>query len=249
VDVHGARIARERVPPDALEQLVARQHDPAVVEELPEEVELLRSQLDLVVSDEHLATTRVDEEIAVADLVALVDAAIRRRPPEHALDARDELTRIERLRQVVVRADLEPDDLVDVLVARREHQDRDVGALADAAADLDPVHVRQVQVEHDQGRHLGGDRVERPRAGADRADAVAGVLEVERDERGDRLLVLDDEHGLRLTAHGTTLAGLSAEVAPKSMRAASFGIGTGATSPTAYVPVAPVRSGFPSSST
>ena len=107
--------------------------------------------------------------------------------------ARDELARVERLRQVVVGADLEPDDLVDVLVASGQHQDRDVGVLADALADLDAVEVGQHQVEHDQRRLLRGGERERLAAGRGRRDGVARVLQIERDERRDRALVLDDQ--------------------------------------------------------
>ena len=56
-----------------------------MVEQLPEEVELLRCELDLVVADEHLAAARVDDQLAVAELVALVDPPIGRRPAQHAL--------------------------------------------------------------------------------------------------------------------------------------------------------------------
>src|SRR3954469_1215183 len=48
VDVDRARVAGEGVAPDALEQLVARQDEPAVVEELPEQVELLGRELHLL---------------------------------------------------------------------------------------------------------------------------------------------------------------------------------------------------------
>ena len=65
MDVDRARIAGERVAPHALEQLVAGQHEPAMVEQLPEKIELLRRQLDLLVADVHLAAARVDREIAV----------------------------------------------------------------------------------------------------------------------------------------------------------------------------------------
>ena len=44
---------------------------------------------------------------------------------------------------------------------------------------------------------LGRDRVQRRAAGPDGLDEVAGVLEIERDERRDRGLVLDDEDRLR----------------------------------------------------
>src|SRR5918996_3139280 len=47
VDVDGSRVAREGVAPDPLEQLVAGEHEAVVVEELPEQVELLRRQLDV----------------------------------------------------------------------------------------------------------------------------------------------------------------------------------------------------------
>src|SRR5262245_62506355 len=67
VDVDRPRVAGKRVPPDPLEQLVAGEHEPAVVEEFPEEVELLRRELDLFVSDPRLAAARVDREVAVGD--------------------------------------------------------------------------------------------------------------------------------------------------------------------------------------
>src|SRR5436190_19853536 len=116
VDVDGAGVARERVAPDALEQLVTREHEPAVVEQLPEEVELLRRELDLLVADVHLSPAGVDDEVAVPELGALTLVARRRGSAKDRLHPCDELAGIERLCQIVVGADLEPDDLVDVLV-------------------------------------------------------------------------------------------------------------------------------------
>src|SRR5918911_4614581 len=71
VHVDRARVAGERIAPDPLEQLVARQHEPAVVEQLPEEIELLQRELDLLVPDLDLAPARVDYEVAVPELRAL----------------------------------------------------------------------------------------------------------------------------------------------------------------------------------
>src|SRR5207253_4310801 len=45
VHVHRARVACECVAPDPLEQLVAGQHQAAMVEQLPQQVEFLRRQL------------------------------------------------------------------------------------------------------------------------------------------------------------------------------------------------------------
>ena len=50
-------------------------------------------------------------------------------PPQHGLDAGDQLARIDRLAEIVVGADLEPDDAVDVLFQRGEENDGNVGAL------------------------------------------------------------------------------------------------------------------------
>src|SRR5438552_3448771 len=67
VHVDRPRVAGEGVAPHALQELVAGQDEPAVVEQLPEEVELLRRELDLLLADVHLAPAGVDEEVAVAD--------------------------------------------------------------------------------------------------------------------------------------------------------------------------------------
>src|SRR5262245_11141065 len=85
VHVDGSGVARERVAPHALEQLVTREHEAAVVEELPQQVELLRCELDLLLSDANLAPAGVDHELAVSKLFALDLAALRRGTPEDRL--------------------------------------------------------------------------------------------------------------------------------------------------------------------
>jgi hypothetical protein len=202
VHVHRARVAGERVAPDALEQLVARQHEALVVEQLPEEVELLGRELDLLLADPHLAPAGVDREVAVRQHLRLELLALGRGAPEDRLHPGDELARVEGLRHVVVGADLQPDDLVDVLVPGREHQDRHVRRLPEAAADLDPVQIGEHEVEDDQREVPRRGLDQRVGAGRDGLHLVAGVLEVERDERRDRGLVLDHEHGLPCRSHG-----------------------------------------------
>src|SRR5437762_5057144 len=78
VDVDGPGVAGERVAPDPFEQLVAGQDDAAMVEELPEQVELLRRQLDLLVADVDLAPAGIDVEVAVANLGGLRISALVR---------------------------------------------------------------------------------------------------------------------------------------------------------------------------
>ena len=128
-----------------------------MVEQLPEEVELLRRELDLLVTDVHLAAAGVDDG-GRRGVSSALSRSLRSGEERRSTDfTRATSSRgIERLREVVVGADLEADDLVDVLVARGQHQDRDVGGLADPPADLDAVDVREVEVEDDQRRLLGG---------------------------------------------------------------------------------------------
>ncbi len=79
MDVDRARIAGERVTPDALEELVAREDEPAMVEQLPEEVELLRREPDLRVADVALTAAGVEDELAVLERPSFAVAAVRSR--------------------------------------------------------------------------------------------------------------------------------------------------------------------------
>ena len=173
-----------------------------MVEELPEEVELLRREPDLLVADVHLALARVDREVAVLDLVGLALSPLGGGAAEDALDPGHELARVERLRHVVVRADLEPDDLVDVLVPRGEHEDRDIRGLADATTELDAVAVREVEVEDDETGRVGRELNQCRLRGCGGRHPIARVAEVCGDEGRDRGLILDHEdrgrsrHGL-----------------------------------------------------
>src|SRR3954447_605438 len=169
-----------------------------MVEQLPEEVELLRRELDLLVADARFAATGIDHEVAVLDDGALALRSIGRGAAQDRAHSRDELARVEGLRHVVVGADLEPDDLVDVLVTRREHQHRHVARLPDALADLDAVDVGQHQIQDDESRLLRLDELQSLGARSSSAHGVAGVLQIGGDERRDRRLILDDQHRLGL---------------------------------------------------
>jgi hypothetical protein len=81
-----------------------------------------------------------------------------------------ELARIERLRHVVVGADLETGDAIGVVSARRQHDDRQIVRRANAPAHLEAVHPRQHHVEqHD---------VEVARGLAELRERGAAVLDV-----------------------------------------------------------------------
>ena len=124
-------------------------------------------------------------------------AAASRRPrraAQHRADARDHLGAAERLDDVVVGAELEPDDAVGLGPARGQHHDRDVAAAAQRAADVAAVAVGQREVEQDD---VGLDLVrelERARRGGGHERLEALARERLGERAGDARLVLDEQH-------------------------------------------------------
>src|SRR5205085_12354966 len=77
--------------------------------------------------------------------------------PQNGADARRQLAGVEGFWEVIVGAQLEPDDTVDILASRREHDHRNFAALPQPAKNLETVYARQHDVEHYQvDRGLGG---------------------------------------------------------------------------------------------
>ena len=97
--------------------------------------------------------------------------------PEQRPDPAPELADRERLRDVVVRAELEPEHLVELVVARREHDDRHRALGPEPLADLEPVELRQHDVEHDEVDGLGGEEPEGLLAVPGRNDAETVAFE------------------------------------------------------------------------
>ena len=131
------------------------------------------------------------------------DLALRRRrarrtvlglAAQHRMDARDELARIERLRQVVVGAHLEPDDAVDFLALRGEHDDRHRFArAAKPPAHREAVLAGQHQIEHDQMRRIALQLlVEIARVGKHR-NLKSLLGQVARQEVAQPHVIVDDE--------------------------------------------------------
>src|SRR5207244_398624 len=104
-----------------------------------------------------------------------------------------QLARAERLRHVVVAAELEPEDTVDLLVLRGEKDDRHLRAAPQPPADLGAVELRHHDVEDDQVGRLAGEALERLLAVGGLDGAEAGLLEREDDDLADMGVVVDDQ--------------------------------------------------------
>ena len=194
-DVHRDRAGIERglVPPDAAHELVAPEDATRVAREEPEKVELLRREPHLDARLPDVPCRRVELDIAEGETLGrcLAGACAPRTVRTRAASSRGG----ERLRHVVVRAELEPDDAIGLLTARGQHDHGQLRVRADPPAELQAVRARQHDVEDDEVRRLALD--DRPRVvavvGLERRVPLA--LEVALDDLAHDWLVVDDEDG------------------------------------------------------
>src|SRR5919108_1335424 len=199
VHVHGLPVAGELVAPYVLEQRVARVHASRVGQEVGEHVELARRELYVLLAHDDAPGGAVDAE--VADCVALRNrlglGGIRCRAAHDGVDPRQHLAHRERLGDVVVGAQLEADDLVDLGVFGRDHDDRHAARLAQRPAEVEPAHSGQHQVEQDQVRSRGPSGAQAGGAVGRLVDGKAGGDEVVLQHLADAFVVLDDEDSAR----------------------------------------------------
>ena len=140
---------------------------------------------------------RLDAQVAhnqralILRVVAGPDAAA-----QDGADARNQLARVEGLGQVIVSTQLQPDNLVDVVVARGEHEDGQVAAGAQLTADLPSIKAGQHQVEHDQVRRPRQQLLQRDLAVGGAVDLEALALQIEPHKVDDVLFVIDEEDRL-----------------------------------------------------
>jgi len=133
-------------------------------------------------------------------LVALVAPAagvgvflVRRRI---ALTPRDQFARAERFCHIVIAADLQPENAIDLLVARRQKQDRRIRGLPDLAADFETVHLRHADVEHDEFVNLVVELAQRVLAVLCGGNHHAGFFKREAHDVTDMRVIINDENGM-----------------------------------------------------
>ena len=164
---------------------------------MTEYLELGRGEADPSVAALDAPPLEVYHEVAMAqDAPTGRIGEVAVRPSEQGLDPAEQLAKAVRLRQVIVRAELEADHLVDLVVPRREHEDRHLAAgRADPTQDLEAIDARKADIEHDQIRRLARGDLQPLFAGARDPDVVALLLERVLDAARDRIFVLDDQDG------------------------------------------------------
>ena len=205
------------VVPDLAHELLARDDLALLAHEHPQQVELLGGELQLLLVEEGPSGLRVDPH----------DGAGRRRvvgaAPEQGPHPGQQLGQPEGLGDVVVGTRVEPDHRVDLVGARGEDEDRDRPAVgADPPADLQPVDVRQPQVQDHQVGALVGALERCPSVGAD-VDVVALAPQRTGEWLGDGRVVFgqQDSGHVRIVDGRTTRS-------PGPRRSAFLGKGSNA---------------------
>src|SRR5207253_7999446 len=112
-----------------------------------QELELDKGELDAPAVELHRPLGEIEREPVDGDEIAPIVAAAQGGPAQQGAHSAPELANRERLRDVVVCAKLEPDHLVQLVLASGEHDDRNGTLGAEAAAHLETVELRQHQVE------------------------------------------------------------------------------------------------------
>jgi hypothetical protein len=195
VGVHGAVGDVALVGVGALHQLLAAVHAPRLAQQGGDQPELGGGQLDLGAGDEAAVAGGVEPERAVGEhLLGGRGRLGRAGAAQDRLDPTDQLAGGERLGEVVVAADLQADDAVELLAARREEDDRHLAEGADAAAGLQAVQLGHQHVHDDEIGRLG--------AGEGHGGGAVGRLQHLPALAGQRVahdlaqvgVVVDDEH-------------------------------------------------------
>src|SRR4029079_206005 len=195
-------IALERDAVQRVEQLAPREDAPRLAREGREERELGRGQVDAAAAALGPHPRNVELQLPDPDHVGRVCRAVG--PTEHGLHPRHELARGEGLRQIVVSSELEAEQLVELVVPRRDHHDRDRAVAPQFAGHVQAIEPGQAEVENDQvGSIVPGD-VECPTTVVRGDDAKPGMLEIVACQFHDPWLVVDDEDG---ATHDCVLTG------------------------------------------
>ena len=158
VDVDRARLAVLGAAPERLEQHLARVDAPGMRRE-----ERSSSNSTYVSCTARPPTSTTRRARSIGSPSATISSSPRGscrgagRAAQQRPHAAAELADRERLRDVVVRAELEPEHLVELVVAGGQHDDRHRALRAQALADLEAVEPRQHDVEHDEVDVLPGE--------------------------------------------------------------------------------------------
>jgi hypothetical protein len=182
--------------PDIAQQGIAGLDPAAPRQERVQEAKLQCGQAHLGIVDPGAMRVAIDLEPAEPDERRLALDAMH--AAQERADAQDQLAHAVRFDDVVVGADLEAHDPIDLLALGGAHHDRDVAgalALAHLATDLGAREIGQHEIEHDHVRKRIRRRAREALATAmSDSDREAFRAQVVLERGGEVDLVLDDQY-------------------------------------------------------
>src|SRR5438093_4294423 len=197
VDRSLVRLERDTVC--GVEQLRAREHTTGLPRHRGHELELGRSQIDDALRNGHAHAGKVERHVSDAEDLGLGRPALG--AAKHGAHAGYELFWAERLRDVIVRTDLQPDELVRFFAPAGQHHDWNVRLSAEGARDVEAIELRKTEIEHDEVWSLPARARERGRTVMRHDHRKTGMLQVVASELHDLGLVIDDQNLLHPVAN------------------------------------------------
>src|SRR5665647_906016 len=180
--------------PHLRQEGLTAEHGARPCRETRQQVKLGRRQVHLVGVGPHPTRGPVDAQTVDVDVGCRSGCGAGAfDPAEQCPDPRDELPHREGLGHVVVRADAQPHEEVDLVVAGCEHQHGDRPIRLEAPAHLVSVKTGQHDVEHHQLGVPRGSPFEGCEPVMHLVDGEALSLQARGDGLGDGSLVLDDQ--------------------------------------------------------
>src|SRR4029077_2507724 len=120
----------------------------SAIHQVAKKLKLTARKIDLFSGANHFCSPDIySDRTKLANSLSRADG----QAPQEGLNTRNQLGGLERLRDVVVGAEIESNNLIDRLIPDRQHQNRSRHPLlADAAANIESAAIRQHDIQDNQ---------------------------------------------------------------------------------------------------
>jgi hypothetical protein len=113
---------------------------------------------------------------------------------EDGIDAGHQLAHVEGLGQIVVGANFQTHDAVDVFAARREHNDGHIGFATQAPKHFESVHAGQIHIQQDEIQAGVSGLFDALLSGVDGAEFEPFLRERLAEQLGHLAIIVDDQY-------------------------------------------------------
>src|SRR5258706_13802406 len=193
VCVHCPRVRIILITPHRVQQTIATERFHRMSDEVGEQGELLRRQLDRLPGAQHFVATHVYFDIA--ESINLRCRGVRRSSSEHSLNAGHQFGNGEWVGDVIIRGELQAHHFVDLLAARGEHDNGQRGFPGlQLFTNVETAQTRHHYVKDYEIRIISEGAVEAFDSVGGADHVVAFVFEVVAQAGDHGRFVLDDQY-------------------------------------------------------